>query len=139
MFFIFLCVLILVDVMKLNVNEINSLVLAYLGDAVFELEIRSYLLSKKINNVNVMQKNAVNYVSATAQKEILKQLMEKNILTSDEKALVKRARNYKPHSKPKNTDIVTYKKATALEALFGMLYLKNDKKRIEEIMKQILG
>lgn len=123
----------------MNINEVNAGVLAYIGDAVYEVEIRKYLISKKINNVNNLQKEAVNYVSANAQANFLDDLLSKNILTEEELYTVGRARNYKPNSKPKHADIKTYKKATALEALFGMLYMQENKTRIDEIMKEIIG
>ena len=123
----------------MDINAKNQAVLAYIGDAIYELEIRKYLLSKNINNVNELQKEAVLYVSARAQANILNALIEKSVLTDEEITIIKRARNYKPASKPKHSDIKTYKKATALEALFGTLYLNNDKIRIKEIMKEIIG
>lgn len=111
----------------------NSLALAYLGDSVFELYIRYYLINKGIIKVNELQKEATKYVSAKGQTFILKYLVDNNILTDDEIVIVKRARNHKSHKSPKNTDIITYKLATGLEALIGYLYL-NDKDRLEEIM-----
>lgn len=123
----------------MNINEINAGVLAYIGDAVYEVEIRNYLIKRNINNANKLQKMAINYVSAAAQSKILECLIEKGILTKEELYTIGRARNYKPNSKPKHADIKTYKKATALEALFGMLYLEEKKERIKEIMKEIIG
>lgn len=122
----------------MNINEINSGVLAYIGDAVYELEIRNYLVLGKINKVDKLQKKAIDYVSAPAQAKILENLLNSNVLSEEELEVVKRARNYKPNSKPKHSDIKTYKKATALEALFGMLYIQNKQDRIKEIMKVIL-
>lgn len=124
---------------KMNVNEINAGVLAYVGDAVYEVFIREYLIKKIPNNVNELQREAINFVSAKSQAEILERLIAKNILTEEELLVVHRARNHKPNSKPKHTDIKTYKKATALEALFGTLYIKEQNERIEKIMKEILG
>lgn len=123
----------------MNVNEINAGVLAYLGDSVYEVLIREYLLKKKMGKSNILNKEANKYVSANSQSKILDTLLEKNIFNENELYTINRARNYKTDSKPKNSNIVDYKKATALEALFGMLYLKNDYKRINEIMKEILG
>ena len=123
----------------LKVLNINSLALAYLGDAVYELYIRKYLLVKNIHKVNELQKQSVNYVSAKAQSQFLEKMLENNFLTEKEIAVIKRARNHKSHGSPKNTDIVTYKKATGLEALIGYLALKNDKERINEIMNYIVG
>ncbi len=123
----------------MNLNKVNAGVLAYIGDAVYEVEIRKFLINKNINNVNKLQKLAINYVSATSQSKILERLLEKEILTEKELYTVGRARNYKPDSKPKHADIKTYKKATALEALFGILYLEDNTKRIKEIMEEIIG
>lgn len=122
----------------MNINEINAGSLAYVGDAIYELIIRKYLISIKLNNVNKLQNEAIKYVSAKAQAKFLDKIIDANILTKEELSTVSRARNYKPNSKPKNTDIKTYKKATALEALFGMLYLSNNKDRLEKITKEIL-
>ena len=123
----------------MNINEINAGSLAYVGDAIYELIIRKYLISIKLNNVNKLQNEAIKYVSAKAQAKFLDKIIDANILTNEELSTVSRARNYKPNSKPKNTDIKTYKKATALEALFGMLYLSNNKDRLKIITKEILG
>ena len=122
----------------MSYKEIKPGVLAYLGDAVYELEIRKYLIESGNTKTNSMDKEAVNYVSAVSQAKILDMLLEKNVLTEEEISCVTRARNYTPHSKPRYVDIKTYKKATALEALFGMLYIYN-KERINEIMKEIKG
>jgi len=118
--------------------EVNVLVLAYLGDTIYEDYIRKFLINKKIGNVNDLQKEAVNYVSAVNQARFLQQLMGEDFFNDDEISVIKRARNYKSNSHPKNCDIVTYKHATALEALIGYLELTNKKDRIDEIMEKIL-
>lgn len=123
----------------MNINEINAGVLAYLGDAIYEYKVREYLVRNKIGDANKMQKEALKYVSAVKQAEHLEKILEKNLLTEKELYTVGRARNYKTNSKPKHADIKTYKKATGLEALFGMLYLNGNYDRIEEIMREILG
>ncbi len=123
----------------MNINEINSLSLAYLGDSVYELLIRDYFIKKGINKVNNLQKNVVNYVSAKAQSKIIQELLENNLLKEDEIDIIKRGRNAKVISHPKNTDILTYKWATALESLFGYLYINKDIDRINELMNIILG
>lgn len=122
----------------LTLNNINSLALAYLGDAIYELYIRKYLIESKIVKVNELQKEAIKYVSAKAQSTYLDNMIKNNILTDTEINIVKRARNHKSH-KSKTADIVTYKKSTGLEALIGYLYLKNNIKRIEEIINYIVG
>lgn len=123
----------------MQTKEINVLVLAYLGDSIYEQYIRLFLIKKGIAKVNDLQKNAVNYVSAKAQNIFLKNLIDNNILTEEELSIVKRARNHKTKSKAKNADIITYKHATAFEALIGYLYLENRVKRIDTIINFIVG
>ena len=123
----------------MNVLEVNVLVLAYLGDTIYENYVRKYLISKKIGNVNDLQKEAVKYVSAVNQAKYLKQLMNDNFFSEEEINVIKRARNYKSNSHPKNCDIVTYKYATGLESLIGYLEMENKRDRIDEIMNFILG
>jgi ribonuclease-3 family protein len=118
--------------------EINSLVLAYLGDTIYENYVRKYLIKSGISNVDMMQKEAVKYVSATSQAAYLTRMMDNNFLTEEELDIVKRARNYKTTSHPKSCDIITYKYATGLEALIGYLELENKENRIAEIMEFIL-
>lgn len=122
----------------MNINEVNILALAYLGDSVYELNIREYLVNKGIYKVNNLQKKALNYVTAVNQSKFINKLIENNILTEDELDVVKRGRNAKVFSHPKNTDILTYKHATSLECLFGYLYLLKKYDRIDEIIKIIL-
>ncbi|MDD2377940.1 MAG: ribonuclease III domain-containing protein [Bacilli bacterium] len=117
----------------------NVLALAYLGDSVYEIYIQEYLLNKGIEKVNELQKESVKYVSARGQSKYLKDMMDSNLLTEEELSIVYRARNHKGSSHPKNTDIVTYKYATGLEALIGWLYLENNQDRIDEIMNYILN
>lgn len=119
--------------------EVNVLVLAYLGDTIYENYIRKYLIGKGIGNVNDLQKESINYVSAKSQAKFLQDMLDKNFLSEEEIIVVKRARNYKTTSHPKNCDIVTYKYATGLESLIGYLDLEGKKDRIDEIMNFILG
>ena len=122
----------------MNTNLINSLVLAYIGDAIYELKIREILIHKKINKVNDLQKESTKYVSAKGQASIVKKLIDNNILTDDEIDIYKRARNSKVNSHPSNTDIITYKEATGFEALLGYLYLSNNINRIDELISFVL-
>ena len=119
--------------------EINVLVLAYLGDTIYENYVRKFLINRGIANVNDLQKEAVNYVSAKSQAGYLTKMMDSNFLSEEEIVVVKRARNYKTTSHPKNCDIVTYKYATGLESLIGYLEMENRRNRIDEIMNFILG
>ena len=123
----------------MNPVEVNALVLAYLGDTIYENYVRHYLINKGIGNVNDLQTESINYVSAKNQAKFLEDMINNNFFSDEELSVIKRARNYKSNSHPKNTDIITYKHATALEAIIGYLDLKNNKCRIDEIMKYILG
>ncbi len=115
------------------------MVLAYLGDTVYEYYVRRFLIEKKIANVNDLQKNSVNYVSAKNQARFLEELLNDNYFSEEELDIIRRARNHKGTSHPKNCDILTYKHATALEALIGYLKLEEKEDRIESIMDKILG
>ncbi len=117
----------------------NSLVLAYIGDSFYELNVRKHLVENKINKVNLLQENAKNYVSARRQAYFLKVMIENNFFDEEELQVIKRARNSKVHSHPKHTDILSYKHATALEAIVGFHYVKEDFCRLEEIMNYIWG
>lgn len=124
--------------MEVNALEVNILVLAYLGDTLYEDYIRRFLVHKGIGNVNDLQKESIKYVSAVSQASFLKKLMDVDFFSEEEISVIKRARNYKSNSHPKNCDIITYKHATALEALIGYLDLNQKKERIDEIMEKIL-
>ncbi len=125
-------------VIAMDVNEINVLVLAYLGDTIYENYVRKHLIQKGIAHVDDLQKEAVSYVSAKNQAKFLQDMMDSNYLSEEEIDIVKRARNYKTTSHPKSCDIVTYKYATGLEALIGYLDFTNRRERIDEIMNFIL-
>ena len=122
----------------MNVLEINVLVLAYLGDTIYENYVRHYLIEKGIGNVNDLQTASINYVSAKNQAKFLERLMEEEFFNEDEISVIKRARNYKSNSHPKNTDIITYKHATSLEAVIGYLDMIGKKDRIDLLMNKIL-
>ncbi len=122
----------------MEVVEVNSLVLAYLGDTIYENYVRHFLVRKNIGHVDLLQKEAVKYVSAKNQSAYLHKLIDNNFLTDEELDVVKRARNYKTTSHPKSCDIITYKYATGLEALLGYLDLSGRNTRIDEIMNFIL-
>ena len=123
----------------MDVNLINVISLAYLGDAIYEVYVREYLLKNGIAFVEDLQRESIKYVSAKSQAKILSYLIDNNILTDTELEVVKRGRNYKRTSHPKNTDIITYKMSSGFEAMIGYLYLTNMKDRLDEIMNIILG
>lgn len=123
----------------MDVNLINVITLAYIGDAVYEVYVREYLIKKGISKVVELQKEAIRYVSAKSQCRILNDLMDRHMLTELELDVVRRGRNYKRESHPKNTDIFTYKMSSGFEAMIGYLYLNKDTERLDEIMNFILG
>lgn len=122
--------------LPMEVNKINTTALAYIGDAVYEVYVRKYVLDKDSVNVNKQNKLAIKFVRAEGQALAIKKMMES--LTESEQNLVKRARNKKITSKPQNADPVTYKLATAFEALVGFLYLSGNVERLEEVIDQAM-
>ena len=122
----------------MNTNLVNPLVLAYIGDAIYELEIRKRIVLSGVNKVNDLQEICTKYVSARGQSDFVEKMIESNILTEDELDIYKRARNSHVKSHPSNTDIVTYKRATGFEALLGYLYLNNKYDRILELVEFVM-
>lgn len=122
----------------MDIRCVNSLVLAYLGDAVYEEYIRMYLVEKKINKVNDLQRESINYVSAKRQAYFLDEMLDAAFFNEDEINVIRRARNAKSHPNPKGCSVIEYKKATALEALIGYLKLGGRKTRIDEVMNYIV-
>ena len=119
-------------------RDINVLALAYLGDSIYEVHIRKYLIDKGFCNVNELQKEAITYVSAKGQASFLNKMINDNFFTEEEINVIHRGRNHKSHKSPKNTDIRTYKEATGFETLIGYLYINDKKDRINDIMNYIL-
>lgn len=119
---------------QVDARQLNALALAYMGDTVYDLYVRHYLLASGLVRPNELHERASTYVSAKAQAQVLQSLIEKNLLTEEEKAVAKRGRNAKSGSLPKNTDHHTYRYSTALEALIGYTYLQERTKRLDELM-----
>jgi len=118
----------------LNVDEMSPLVLAYVGDAVFELGIRVRLVASGTARVGDLHREAVARVRASAQAACLSRLMDR--LSEQEKSLVRRGRNTRSNV-PRGVSVVDYRYSTALETLLGYLYLKGETARLEEIMALI--
>lgn len=119
-------------------NDLPVLALAYLGDAVLELKVRSFLLEQNIVKVKELQETSIHYVSAKAQANFAKQFLEEGFYTPEEEAIYLRARNHKSHKSPKNTDIITYKCATGFEAVIGYLYQQKKFQRLETLFEKCL-
>lgn len=112
-------------------GAMSSLALAYVGDAVYELLVRTELCRRGRLTSSELHRQTVSYVSAPAQARYARRLQP--ILTPGEHAVFRRARNAKVNSVPHNAGVGDYHAATALEALFGWLYLKGDRQRLDEL------
>jgi len=121
-----------------EVKLLNPLVLALVGDAVYEVFIRAYLVEKNRDmNAHKIHIKAVSYVKAHAQSEYMKFLIE--ILNEEELSIFKRARNSKSGTTPKNANLNEYKWATGFEALVGYLYLSEKNERLNCILGKIIN
>lgn len=124
------------DENNVDPKQLNSLALAYMGDAIFETYVRRHLLECGRVKPHKLHREGTRYVSAKAQCSILFQMLDGECLTEEEVAVVMRGRNAKSATVPKNTDVQTYRYSTAFEALMGYLYLLGKKERLEELIGQ---
>lgn len=114
-------------------RQLPPLALAYVGDSVFELFVREKILSAdQSNKVHTLHQKAIRIVNAKSQAALLEAVLPQ--LTEAECYIVQRGKNAKPHSVPKNADILDYKNATAFEALIGFLYLTGNRERLFELL-----
>ncbi|BBF45193.1 ribonuclease III family protein [Lachnospiraceae bacterium KM106-2] len=120
------------DLADVDVKTYSPLVLAYIGDCIYDLVIRTMILAKGNAPVNKIHKTVSSYVKANAQMKILHIIEDE--LTEEEMAVYKRGRNAKSFTSAKNATIVDYRTATGFEALLGYLYLKNRMDRIMELV-----
>lgn len=121
---------------KEQARRISPLILAYEGDAIYELKVRTHLLETADGNVNALHRKASAFVSAAAQSAFMEFL--EPILSEEEVEIYHRGRNAKSHSRPKNADMIAYRRATGFECLFGFLYLSEQGERIDELFSYIL-
>lgn len=117
--------------LKTSPGQMPALVLAYIGDAIYEVYVRRYLISRGLTKVSELHKRSVAFVNAATQAKIVHALEGK--LAPDEVDVVKRGRNAKSGTVPKNMGVIDYRYGTAFESLFGYLYLCGKTKRLEEI------
>ena len=122
---------------KKNINLINPLVLAYIGDSVYEVYVRTKVVNDGMLKTNKLHRLSTEYVKAKAQAEALVSILEN--LTEEELNIVRRGKNANSNTIPKNADVMDYKKATALEALIGYLFLSDKIERLNEIIDLILN
>ena len=121
------------ELSDIDIKTYSPLVLAYIGDAIYEIVIRTKVVSMGNAPVNKLHKQSSQLVKAKSQAQILKLL--ENELSDEEFSIYKRGRNAKSATNPKNTSIVEYRIATGFEALLGYLYLKGNMERIVELIK----
>lgn|SRR5690625_3612802 len=121
-----------------DARELSSVALAYVGDAVYELFIRNHLIQKGGVKPHELHQQAVQFVSAPAQASVVKWWLTSDLLTKEEIAVVRRGRNAKTHSVPKNISIEAYKYATAFEALIGYHYLNDNEERLNELLQSVI-
>lgn len=115
---------------------LNPLVLAYIGDAVYEVFVRQYLIAQTNHRPHHLHRSSTRYVSAKAQARALEACLP--LLSEEEREMVKRGRNAKSGTSPKNTDILIYRHSTAFECLLGYLFYAGRHERLEEIMRMSL-
>ena len=118
-----------------EVNLMSPLTWAYVGDCVYELHIRTKLVNETNLKPHALHIEAIKYVKAKAQAELLKNIYED--LNEKEQEIVRRGRNTQNHHLPKNSNVQEYMYATAFEALIGYLYLTKQNKRLKEILNKI--
>lgn len=120
---------------KDEARRLNPLQLALVGDAVYEVFIRSYILSNNTElSAHKIHRKAIGYVKAKSQSDVMHDIEE--LLNEEEKYIYKRGRNAKSATVPKNADVRDYRMATGFEALVGYLYLINDKERLEFVFNK---
>lgn len=116
-------------------RELPPLVLAYVGDAVYELYVRSFLVAQGKLKVNKLHQETTGLVNAGAQARYLHQM--EDILTEEEKGVARRGRNVKTTHVPKNADMIDYHLSTGFEALIGYLFLAGQEERLNRIMGEL--
>ncbi|MEE3494170.1 MAG: ribonuclease III domain-containing protein [Butyrivibrio sp.] len=116
-----------------DIRTYSPLTLAYIGDAIFDVIIRSILVNKGNTAVNKLHKRASDIVKAGTQSAFIKALMDN--LTEEEADIYRRGRNSKPHTKAKNATTMDYLDATGFEAVVGYLYLTDNMDRICELVE----
>jgi len=120
----------------MKIESINTTALAYIGDGVYEIYVRKLMVTRGWAAADHLHRETVKYVRAESQAFAIKKIMD--MLTPEEQDLIRRARNRKSVTKPRNADPVSYKMATAMEALIGFLFLTDQNDRIEEIMTRAI-
>ena len=117
-----------------DLRTYSPLTLAYIGDGIYELVIRSVVVERANRSANDLHKKTTRYVKAPAQSAMIEALLPE--LTEEEEAVYRRGRNAKSYTTAKNASVADYRRATGFEALMGYLYLKEDYSRIVELVRK---
>jgi ribonuclease-3 family protein len=117
-----------------QVKQLNGIALAYIGDAIYEVYVRDFLLESGVTRPNQLHHRATKYVSAKAQAFLYQELLEAHMLSEEEELYFKRGRNAHSHTKAKNTDSKTYSISTGFEAMIGYLHLSKQAARLDELI-----
>ena len=130
-------------VTTIDTSMMDGAALAFIGDAVYEIYVRKHVLAEAGSGhqsmalkVDALHHGTVQFVNAEAQALAIKTMTDD--LTEEEQAVVRRARNHKPHSVPKHADVMDYKWATAFEALVGYLYLTGETEEMERVIRRAI-
>lgn len=126
------------DIPQIDADTYSPLTLAYIGDAVYEIVIRTMIVAQSNMQVNKLHKKSSTLVNAGTQASIIKYLIDKEMLTDKETSVYKRGRNAKSFTKAKNASVIDYRMATGFEALIGYLYLSGQTDRMMDIIKTAL-
>ena len=118
---------------EVNIESYSPLTLAYIGDCVYDLIIKTMVISEGNKQVKKLHQETSKIVQASAQSEMMRVIQE--VLTEEEHAVYRRGRNTRSVSAAKNQSITDYRRATGFEALLGYLYLKKEWKRLLELVK----
>ncbi len=119
---------------EVDVRSYSPLALAYIGDDVYDIIIRTMVVEKANRSAHDLHLISSRYVKAQTQAAMIEALGD--VLTEEEEAVYKRGRNAKAYTTAKNASVADYRKATGLEALVGYLYLQNKMDRILELIKE---
>ena len=129
--------------MAVDISKMDGAALAFIGDAVYEIYVRKHVLAEAGSGhqsmalkVDALHHGTVQFVNAEAQALAIKAMADD--LPEEEQAVVRRARNHKPHSVPKHADVMDYKWATAFEALVGYLYLTGETEEMERVIRRAI-
>ena len=122
------------DCREIDIRTYSPLTLAYIGDAIYDLVIRTIVVERGNTSPNKLHKKTVQYVSARVQAKLIDGLMEE--LTEEEQEVYRRGRNAKSYTTAKNATVIEYRKATGLEALCGYLYLLGKQERMLSLIKR---